>query len=151
MSTRVKNAVGQYARKAEAAYTALIIVGAFFIGLVSVVYGANFESAEIVLVSALLFGIIEVPRIRGTGEFVKLFLMLGNTGLAILYVYSVDPGVVGNAAIFALILLFGSTLIVALVQQNSSDSARISSAKLAVEEHAPYYAVIGGSALLTLV
>ena len=151
MATRVKGAVGRYARKAEAAYTSLIIVGALFIGLVSVVYGAGIPNTEVIMVAALLFGIIEVPRIRGVGEFVKLFLMLGNTGLAILYVYSVDPGVVGNAAIFALILLFGSTLIVALVQQNSSDSARIASAKLAVEEHAPYYAVIGGSALLTLV
>lgn len=141
--------VAKAARSAEAAYATIVIVAGTLLGFLSVFYGLSIPNTEMLLVATLLFGIIEAPRIRGVGEFAKLALLLALTINAIVYVYSVDPDLVGSASAIALVLLFISTLIVALVEEGSAGTSRPTTE--IAGEYAPYFAVIGGSGLLALI
>lgn len=103
-----------------------------------------------VIVATLLFGIIEIPRLRSISEGVRFLLMGALTTNAIIFIHLESPGVLGAASSVAIIMLFISSAVVALIIEGIGDTP-VSEDNLVTIADAPYYMVAGGVAALAIV
>jgi hypothetical protein len=130
--------------KIEASVAAAILGIGLGVSISHVLLGAYiFGYENIIMASVLLFGIVEIPRMRRVPQAVRLISTTMLAGVAVLLIHNIAPGLIQSSAPLAILLLFVSTMLIAFFEQREgtlSVSARVA-------DHAPYMGILSGIGL----
>lgn len=146
MSAREQAAaqVEELRSKLEATVAAAILGTGIGVGIANVFFGVGFWNyANTIMAAILLFGIVEIPRMRRVGQAVRLISTTFLAGLAVLLIHSLNKGLIREAAPLAIMLLFISTMLIAFFEQREGTL----SVPDRVADHGPYLGILSGIGL----
>ena len=113
--------LNKIARSTQAAWAALVLAIGLIVGL-AFSLGASVPAGltKLLMASTLIFGTVEVPRLRGVPEFVQLLAMTFTAVIAALFAAEFGNADMQLSAMVAIVMLFIGSLIVLGI--NASDA-----------------------------
>jgi len=133
----------------EVAYVGVVVTLGIAAG-VAAYFGLTFGYTETIMVSALLFGLIESPRLQQENEAVRILLMSLVILDGVLYVQFRNPSIISEVALTVLVLLFFGS-VATTIGSEARSSGTIAKARTHAERNAPYYMFMGGLAALSVI
>jgi len=144
MQDKAAEQVEEIRSKIEASVAAAILGVGLGVGVAHVLLGASILGFEnIIMASVLLFGIVEIPRMRRVTQAVRLISTTLLASVAVLLIHNLDPGLIRDAAPLSILLLFISTMLIAFFEQREGTL----SVSDRVADHAPYMGILSGVGL----
>lgn len=152
MGERTENLESALRGRIQSSYVAVVLVFGMMLGIMEVLVDiqSQIPNFEYVMVAVLLFGIIEVPRLRDIpNEGIRTLVMSLLALQAILYIQITSPDLVASAAVAALALLFISSAIVSIAVEGVHNPIQ-GAAGSTIKGQLPEYLVVGGIAAIAL-
>lgn len=139
--------------KVQSGYVTAILVTGITLIAFEVVWGGVESTVPFfdhIIVAILLFGIVEVPRLRDIpNEGLRTLIMALLAIQAIGYIQIHNPDLVTTGATVALVMLFVSSVMISIAIDGLEDNARRATGFVAtVQEQSPHYLVIGTAGVL---
>lgn len=145
---QLRGKAARIAEKREAAFAGVVLGISFATGLFEWWNVANVPHARQIIVTAVLFGTIEVPRLEEVSVYTRLILMIGLSGSMLLFIRNfLGQGALTTVAFAALFLLGVASIINVTAQAGWGPTAKAQKATLA--RHGAYLAVLAVLAIVT--
>lgn len=132
---QVRGKAAKIAEVRETAFAALIVGLGFATGALAALDIATVPYAKEIMVTVVLFGVVEVPRLEEVSVYARLIMMFGLVGTMLLFTRIIIPNSLTVVAWAALALLVVSSFINLTAQANVGPAG---AAKAATKRHAVF-------------
>lgn len=145
---QLRGKAARIAEKREAAFGAVVLGVAFATGLFQWLGIAQVPAAQRIILTGVLFGTVEVPRLEDVSIYSRLLMMIGLTGSMVMYIKNFTPsGILTGVAFTALFLLGVASVINVTAQADWGPTE--ASIRTTLARHGAYMGVLAALAIVT--